>query len=78
MMGHNIHFEGLYGKLSLNYPFYPILSGALMTFCENIHDDQKLPYKGMACILTRMKRKDIGYFMLILSQPVVVQKLTKK
>ena len=29
MMGHNISFYEKYGKLSLNDPYYPFLSGAL-------------------------------------------------
>ena len=29
MMGHNICLKEYYGKLSLNYPIYPFLSGAL-------------------------------------------------
>ena len=34
MMGHNIRFEGVYGKLSLNYPVYPFLSRALQLSIE--------------------------------------------
>ena len=30
-MGDNICFKEYYGKLSLNYPFYPFLSAALLT-----------------------------------------------
>ena len=30
MMGHNICVKGVNGKLSLNYPFYPFLSVALV------------------------------------------------
>ena len=29
MMGHNIRLMELYGKVSVNYPCYPFLSGAL-------------------------------------------------
>ena len=36
MMGHNIQFEGIIWKLSLNYPFYPFLSRAL--------DDSEIDY----------------------------------
>ena len=30
MMGQNVCFKGLYGELSLNYPFYPFLPGVLV------------------------------------------------
>ena len=42
MKGHNIHFKGVIWKLSLNYPFYPFLSGALSPFgisCLPISDE---------------------------------------
>ena len=29
MMGQNISFKGVYGKISLNYPFYPFLFKAM-------------------------------------------------
>ena len=34
MMGHNVCFEGEYGKLSLKYPFYPFLFRALCHFLQ--------------------------------------------
>ena len=37
MRGHNIRLKELYGKLFLNYPFYPFLSAALTTFYHNSH-----------------------------------------
>ena len=37
MKGRNIRFEGVFGKLSLNYPFYPFLSGALYLSLAAIH-----------------------------------------
>ena len=33
MMSHKISFKGVIWKLSLNYPFYPFLSGALFSDC---------------------------------------------